>query len=79
MKLAKFFRCVFGHISLGIEGEITTKSGIKEVKVAQMLVYGSKLVKMVIYDVIMTSPVKLTSFWKMKNAFVVSLGIVPWG
>ena len=76
MELAKCFRCVFGHISLGIEGEIITKSGIKEVKVAQMLVYGSK---MVIYDVIMTSPVKLTSFWKMKNAFVVSLGIVPWG
>ena len=42
----KCFRCVFGHSSLGIEGEITTKSGIKGVKVAQMLVFGSKMVKM---------------------------------
>ena len=78
-QLGKCFCGVFGHSSLGIKGEIITKSGIKGVKVAQMLVSGSKMVKMVIYDVIMTSPVKMTSFWNLQNAFVVSLGIVPWG
>ena len=79
LELAKCFNFVFGHSFLEIEGKIPTKSVIKGVKLAQMLVFGWKTVKRVIYDVIMTSLVKMTSFWNLENAFVVSLGIVPWG
>ena len=66
-------------IDLAIEGKITIRSGIKGVKVAQILVFDSKTVKRVIYGVIMTPLVKMTSVWNFQNAFVVSLGIVPWG
>ena len=66
---------------MAIEGKITIRSGIKGVKlkVAQILVFDSKTVKRVIYGVIMTPLVKMTSFWKLQNAFVVTLGKVPWG
>ena len=46
VKRAKCFPCVFGQIFLWIEGKIITKCGIKGVKVAQMLVFGSKMVTM---------------------------------
>ena len=45
LELKKCFQCVPRHSSLGLEGKITTKSGIKWVKVAQMLVFGLKWVK----------------------------------
>ena len=62
---------------MGIDGKTTTKSDIKEIKVAQMLLFGTKMVKMDNswrYDLTRQSNVDL----ELENASIVFLGLVAW-
>ena len=45
LELKKCFHCNDRHKSLGLRDKSTMKSDIKGLKVAQMLVFGSKMVK----------------------------------
>ena len=76
--MLKGFHYVPAHRSFGIEGKITAKYVIKGVQVTQQLVFGSKMLKMAHFDVIMTSHVEIASHWNLKSAFIVMLDISPW-
>ena len=78
LELKKCFHCNARHKSLGLEDKTTMKSDINELKVAQMLIFGSKWLKWLICDVIMTTPVPMMYFWNVKKAFIMLLHIVTW-
>ena len=76
--MLKGFHYVPVHRSFGIKGKIIDKYVIKGIKVTQKLVFGSKMVKMAHFVVIITSHVEIASHWNLKSASIVMLDISPW-